>query len=151
MPLGRLASLVRYVPYSYLSSGHACRRPFTSSPWSYWLGRLTHDWLTLVRWRLDFVPSVAKDVMTRPVTVFVFVCLVLFYFWLLETITRFLSIVFVVLLLHDVLIGLLDAFSFMDMCLCFVIWCVILLTRGVFSLAHCGLEAWPYHGGYWAY
>ena len=37
----------------------------------------------------------------------------------------------------------LDAFSFMDMCLCFVIWCVVLLTWGISSLAYCGLEAWP--------
>ena len=66
---------------------------------------LTRDWLTLVRWLSYFVPSVARDVMTGPVIVIVFVCLVLFYFLLLETITRFLSIVCVILLLHDVLIG----------------------------------------------
>ena len=30
----------------------------------------------------------------------------------------------------------------MDICLCFVIWCVVLLTWGISSLAHCGLEAW---------
>ncbi|RVW50273.1 hypothetical protein CK203_081175 [Vitis vinifera] len=29
--LGRLGILSRYVSYSYLSSGHACRRLFTSS------------------------------------------------------------------------------------------------------------------------
>ena len=83
--------------------------------------------------------------MTGPVTVFVFVCLVLFCFWLLETITRFLSICLCypsfAWCTHRII--LVYAFSFMDVCLCFVIWCVILLTRGVFSLAHCGLEAWP--------
>ena len=36
-----------------------------------------------------------------------------------------------------------DAFSFMGICLCFVIWCVVLLTWGISSLAHCGLEVWP--------
>ena len=40
----------------------------------------------------------------------------------------------------------LDAFSFMDRCLCFVIWCVVLLTWGISSLAYCGLEAWPIIG-----
>ncbi|RVW99393.1 hypothetical protein CK203_038504 [Vitis vinifera] len=38
------------------------------------LGRLTHDWLALIQWRLDLVPSVASDVMTGPVTaLFLFV------------------------------------------------------------------------------
>ena len=40
----------------------------------------------------------------------------------------------------------LDVFFFMDICLCFMIWCVVLSTWGVFSLAHCGLEAWPIMG-----
>ena len=37
----------------------------------------------------------------------------------------------------------LDVFFFMDICLCFVIWCVVLFTWGISSLTHCGLEAWP--------
>ena len=41
---------------------------------------------------------------------------------------------------------LLDVFSFMDICLCFVIWCVVFVTWGISSLAHCGLEAWPIMG-----
>ena len=144
--LGRLGILSLICLYFYPSSGHACRRPFTSSPWSYWFGRLTHDWLTLVQWRLDFVPSVARDVMTGPVTVFVFVCLVLFCFWLLETITRFLSIVFVILLLHDVLIGLSQCMHFPLWTYACVLWCAILLTWGVFLLAYCDLEVWPIMG-----
>ena len=36
-----------------------------------------------------------------------------------------------------------DVFSFMDICSCFVIWCIVLLTRGIYSFAHCGLKAWP--------
>ena len=35
----------------------------------------------------------------------------------------------------------LDVFSFMDICLCFVIW-FVLLTWGISSFTHCGLEAW---------
>ena len=38
---------------------------------------------------------------------------------------------------------LLDVFSFMDICLCFVKWCVVLLTWGISSLTYYGLEAWP--------
>ena len=37
----------------------------------------------------------------------------------------------------------LDVFSFMDICSCFVIWCIALLTWDIYSFAHCGLEAWP--------
>ena len=86
--------------------------------------------------------------MIGPITAFVFVCLVLFYFWLLKTITRFLSIVFVILLWHDVRVGLSHWMSFsLRTYACVLSYDVLYFWLRTFIHLHITIAlAWPIMG-----